>query len=348
MEHIGIDLGSRNSHIVVMSACGTVQKRSKVQTAELGFWLEKRPPSRVVMESCTQSHLIAKVSRQAGHDVVVVPGQVVRALGVGARGIKTDDRDAEVMATASVRSDTLPSVHQRSESSRRLREVTAARATLMDARKSLALTIKSWLRGRLVTLRGRANSKHFTEAVRTVAREHPDGLPSAIEHLLSSYEQLCEHIEQLTEQCALLADADPVCQALMKVPGVGPMVSLEFKSQLDDPGRFGSADQLASYLALVPGENTTGGRIRRNGTIHAGPKMLKALLVQAAWSLWRCRPHEPIVVWARAIAERRNRRVAIIALARKLATVMWSMWSKNTAYDPARASSMRSATQACT
>jgi hypothetical protein len=57
--------------------------------------------------------------------------------------------------------------------------------------------------------------------------------------------------------------------------------------------------------------------------------------------MWRSRPNDPMVLWARRIAERRGKRIAIVALARKLATVMWSMWKHGTSYDPSRASSAR-------
>jgi len=294
-----------------------------------------------VMEACTQSPAVARAANAAGHDTKVVPGQLVRLLGVGARGIKTDERDAEALARASLRNEQLPSVHLRSELSCSRRELLAARATLLEARKSIALSVKSWLRGRLIVLRGRASSKHFAAAVRLVALKHQDGLPGPIETLLMSFEHLCDQLDELDEQLCTVANSDALCQRLMTMPGVGPRVSLAFTTHLDDPRRFESSDDLASYLTLVPGEYTTGGKIKRTGTIHAGPVYLKALLVQAAWSLYRARPGEPVVLWARAIADKRGRRIAIVALARKIATVMWAMWKHGTSYDPTRASSVR-------
>lgn len=341
MEHVGIDLGSRHSHLVVLSSQGQVTARQKVVTAELPQWLSRRAPSQVVMEACTQSPAVAAACIASGHTTKVVPGQLVRVLGVGARGIKTDDRDAEALARASLCNEQLPSVHLRSERSRSVRELLSARATLLDARKSMSLSVKSWLRGRLVVLKGRASSRQFAAAVRVVALEHPEGLPSAIEMLLQSYEHLCDQVDALDAQVKAMAEQDGVCQRLMTIPGVGPHVSLSFTAQLDDPRRFASSDKLASYLALVPGEQTTGGKLKRTSTIHAGPLHLKALLVQSAWSLYRARPGEPVVRWAQALADKRGRRIAIIALARKIATVMWAMWKHDAAYDPTRAASLR-------
>jgi transposase len=343
VEHIGIDLGAKHSHIVVMTAAAQVTLRTSVKTRTLPTWLERREPSRVVMEACTQSPAIARASLAAGHQTVVVPGALVRALGVGARGIKTDNRDAEVLARASVRNEELPSVHLRGEVSRNRRELVVSRSVLVKARRSLALSIKSWLRGRLIMLPGKANTVAFCAAVRNVALGEPEGLPVAIDLLLVTFEHLCGQIAKLDEMIAEIVDGDPTCVELMQIPGVGPQVSLAFTTHLDDPRRFANADQLASYLALVPGEATTGGKVVRTSTLKAGPLYLKALLVQAAWSLWRTRPEEPMVMWARAIADKRGKRIAIVALARKLATVMWAMWKHGASYDPSRTSRRASA-----
>jgi transposase len=341
MNHIGIDLGATHSHVVVLSASGELQLQKKVKTTELPHWLQRQAASHVVMEACTQSPAIGRAAREARHVTKIVPAQFVKLLGVGARGIKTDGRDAGALARASLHNDQLPSVHVRSEQSYSRRELISSRALLVKSRRSIAVSIKSWLRGRLVMLRGRASSHVFCDAVRKAALEQPDGLPIAIELLLQSFEHLTEQIAALDELISNAAGKDAVCERLMTIPGVGPQIALAFVTHLDCPGRFGSADELASYLALVPGEATTGGKVVRTRTIKAGPKYLKALLIQAAWGLWRSRPTDPVVLWARAIADKRGNCTAIVALARKLATMMWSMWKHGTAYNPAQASSMR-------
>lgn len=342
MNHIGIDLGARHSHVVEISSDGEMT-RTMVATPELPRWLAGKPPSRVAMEACTQSPRIAGAARTANHETYVVPGQVVRALGVGARGIKTDYRDAEVLATASLRNPSLPSVHLRSEPARAMRELISTRASLVKARTALSTAIKCTLRAELIVLRGRASAKSFATAMRKVLESRKIAAPH-MEPLLVTFEHLSDQIEKLNEQVAQMAEADVDCRRSMKIAGVGPQVSMAFKAQIDDPRRFASSDELASYLALSPGESTTGGKIVRTATIKAGPKHLKALLVQAAWSLWRSRPNEPMVVWAQRISEKRGKRIAVVALARKLATVIWSMWKHGRDYEPARAARVITAT----
>lgn len=340
MDHVGIDLGKSLSHIAIVTALGEVRKE-RVATALLPAWLRARPPSRVVMEACTQSHAVASAAIAAGHQAVVVPGAIVRALGVGARGIKTDDRDAEALAHASLRNLVLPSSHLRSAASRERLEVISARDALLCSRRSISLKVKAWLRANLISVKGRANVPEFAAAVRSVAQRAGIALPMAFEVLLSTYLHLCEQIAVLDAEIELFAESDPVCQRLMRMPGIGPTIAYAFTAYVDDPLRFGSADQLASYLALVPGEATTGGKIKRTGTISAGPLLLKAMLIQGTWSMWRSVPNDPIVLWGRTIADKRGSRIAVVAMARKTATILWSMWKNGTTYDPKLASSAR-------
>lgn len=338
MEHIGIDLGARHSHIAVVGSRGDILRQTRVRTTELVGWLKSRERSHVVMESCTQSVRIADASLSCGHETKVVPAHLVRTLGVGRRGIKTDERDALMLAQASQRVPDLPSIHQRSEESRERRAWISSRKLLLDSRKSISLHIKSWLRGRLTSIRGRANSKYFVQAVRTLVEKHGEELPTYIETLLVTYEHLTEQIEALDKRMEEQQTQDAVCRRFCTAPGIGVHTSLAFKAQIDDPHRFASANELGSYLALVPGESTTGGRIQRTGTLKQGPKHLKGLLIQAAWVMWRTRPNDPLVQWAKAKAETRGKQIAIVALARKIAVILWAMWKHQEDYDPTKAS----------
>lgn len=340
MEHVGIDLGKNHSHVVVVTQHGEIV-RERVVTHSLPGWLKSRSRSRVVMEACTQSHAVATAALASGHEAIVVPTAVVRALGVGARGIKTDERDAEALANASLRNLMLPSSHLRSRESKERLGIVSARDILLRGRRDTSLHIKSWLRGNLISVKGRANVPEFVASVRRAAKAEGIEVPFSIEQLFVTFLHLCEQIAVFDAEIERFTKADPVCQRLMRMPGVGPMIAYAFTACIDDPLRFASADQLASYLALVPGEATTGGKLKRTGTISAGPTWLKALLVQGMWSMWRSVPNDPIVVWGRAIADKRGARIAVVAMARKTATILWSMWKHGTTYDPLRASAAR-------
>jgi hypothetical protein len=86
MEHVGIDLGGKESQVCVRNPEGTVLLERRMRTAALKSWVAGRPPSRVVMETRTESFSISDAAIAAGHQVRVVPGLLVKSLGVGARG----------------------------------------------------------------------------------------------------------------------------------------------------------------------------------------------------------------------------------------------------------------------
>ena len=333
MDHVGIDLGSRKSSICVLDAAGVVREQREVLTTDLGDYL-MRHKGRAVMESCTQSRKVADLARAAGLEVVVVPGTFVRQLGVGSRGIKTDAKDAEHLARASLRNADLPTVRPCCERSREQRRLLQARSQLVRTRTRFVASIKTYLRGELIVLKGRALPATLRKIVESVLLARPEGVPLDIEVLLEMVDRLNEQIAKLDAAIREVARDDQVCQRLMTVPGVGPIVSLAFVSLIDEISQFPDAEHLASYLALVPGENTTGGKIKRTGVIKAGPKLIRAVLVQAAWSMWRSQSESQIVQWAKRIAERKGKKVAVIALARKLATVMYAMWKKERNYNP--------------
>jgi hypothetical protein len=116
---------------------------------------------------------------------------------------------------------------------------------------------------------------------------------------------------------------------------VAAVVSTAFVSVIDEPRRFKRAHQVEAYLGLVPSEHTS--VHRQLGSItKQGNKYLRALLIQAAWSIMRTRFTDPLRIWAQRIAQRRGKKIAAVALARRLAGILWAMWRDGTVYEPAR------------
>jgi transposase len=131
---------------------------------------------------------------------------------------------------------------------------------------------------------------------------------------------------------------DPVACRLATMPGVGPVTAVAFVATLDDVTRFARAGQVAAYLGLVPREHSSGERQRRGALTKAGNTRLRWLLVQAAWGIWRDRhaASGPLRTWASALAARRGKGIAVVALARRLAGILFALWRDGTTFDPAR------------
>ena len=332
MEHIAIDLGGRESQICIRSSDGKLLGEKRYPTAKLGDYLRARPKSRVVMETCAESFAVAAAAQSAGHEVRVVPGMLVRSLGVGARRLKTDRRDAQALSEVSCRID-LPSVHIPSEHARDVKTLCGMRDALVQARTQLVNTVRGFCRMQLVRVKS-GGVESFAKRVREALLVRPEGMPGFVERQLQAVEALTGQIDAATDEVVQQSQQEEVCERLMSIPGVGPITAVRFWATLDVVTRFTDAHRVESYLGLVPSEMSSSDRQRRGSITKAGNGAMRWLLVQAAWSLWRTQPHDPMVQWARRVGERRGRCIAVVALARKLGGVMFAMWRDGTRYSP--------------
>jgi transposase len=264
----------------------------------------------------------------------VVAATLVRALGIGQRGLKNDERDARTLSEASCRID-LPSVHIPTVVSQEVKAICVSREALVRMRTLLVNRVRSYLRSRIGS-RVRATPDTLPTRVRRALLDDPEGLPAHLERILVVLETLREQIAQADTELKVLARADDRMRRLMTVPGVGRVTAARFVAALDNVARFPNAASVASYLGLIPGENTTGFRAKRTRLTRAGAPQVRWALGQAAWSLYLHRPADPMVQWAKQVVARRGKQVAIMALARKLAHVLYALWKHETTYDPAR------------
>ena len=335
MKHVAIDLGGRESQVCVRDLLGNIVDERKHPTKSLESYLAKLEPSRVIVETSAEAFRVADAAIGKGHQVSVVPATLVKALGVGARGVKNDQRDARTLSEASCRMK-LPSVHIPSTAARELKSICGGREILIQTRTRSINNVRGWLRTQLFRIRAGATSS-FPDRVRGAVVAEQQQVPTHIERQLRVIEVLNAEIKEADRQLRDLAQASPICRRLMTIPGVGAVTAVRFLATIDQVERFATAHRLQSYLGMTPGERSSSERERRTGITKAGPSSLRWSLVQAAWSAWRWRPEDPMVQWARRIAERRGKNIAIVALARKIAGVMYALWRDATTYEPAKA-----------
>ncbi len=149
--------------------------------------------------------------------------------------------------------------------------------------------------------------------------------------LLELLDQLTPKIHELTRSLEQEVEKQPVARRLMTHPGVGPLTALAFELVIGTPERFRCGKQIASYVGLVPSEESSGDRRRLGHISKQGNTLLRFLLVEAAQATVRCDPD-----WRRQflhLALRRERRIAKVAMARKLAVRLYWMWRKEWNYE---------------
>lgn len=243
---------------------------------------------------------------------------------------KTDRHDARGIAQM-MRVNLFRPVHVKTLTSQKRRTLLTARKLLQEK----ALAVENDIRG---LLRNFGLKVGAVGAVRFEARLHEllESMPDLIDiigPLLQARRELREHFATLHRKLLRLVRDDEVCRRLMTVPGVGPVVSLAFVATIDTPARFRTSRAVGPALGLTPVLHQSGESSRVGRISLRGDAMMRTLLFEASQIiLTRATRWSWLKAWAMQLAQRRGRRKAVIALARRLAVVLHRMWCDGTEF----------------
>ena len=331
MRIVALDLGSKISYCEVKDA-QVVGRATETSLSGLERLLgPNTPPAKVAFEACREAWAVHDQLEAWGHEPLMLDTTRVRQLGIGQHKRKNDRIDAETMARA-LEVGRIPLAHVLSPHRRELRLQLSVRRALVATRAEYVTQIRG-----LARAHGQRVPNCDTENFLQHLRETP--LDETVRALA---EPLAKLLEVLTPQIALveakleqLCAGEPVIKRLGTVPGVGLIVAAAFVSVIDEAKRFRRAHHVEAYLGLVPSENTS--IHRKLGSItKQGNSYVRALLVQAAHSVFRLRADDPLKRWGEAIEQRRGKRIAVVAVARRLVGILWAMWRDGSLYSPTK------------
>ena len=303
--------------------------RRNVRRAEMQAFFAKLPPTHVALEACGGSHHWGRQLAGLGHTVQLIPPQYVKPFVK--RG-KNDRNDAEAISEAAARPG-MPSVAVRSAEHQAEAIVLSARELLVRQRTQLVNAV----RGHAAEF-GIVAAKNISQLPALLgAVAAGEAVPIAAKEMLAflggQVAQLDERIGDLERRMKQQHKANPVSQLLAEVPGIGPVSALTLALTVD-PGRFTSGRHFAAWLGLTPKEHSTGGRQRLGGISRAGNERLRQLLVIGAMAVVRyAKPGSKTAsAWLLALLERKPRKLAAVALANKMARIVWAMMATGEAY----------------
>ncbi len=333
MEHIGIDVHKNQSQICILTSDGElIEKRIVTDQGRFAAVLGSRPRARILIEASTESEWVARCLEGLGHEVIVADPNYLPMYGQRSRRVKTDRRDARALAEA-CRTGTYRSAHRTSDERRHLRGLLAVREALVRTRSRYISLIRALLRREGLRVRS-GSAERFIERVAEV--EVPALIRQEIEPLLAVMDHLDTQIALADRQLATLANEEGEIRRLCTVPGVGPVTATSVVATLDTAERFRGAHQVAAYLGLVPRERSSGEKQHKGRITKSGNNRTRYLLVEAAWVLLsrvKQARAQPLQAWAERIAARRGKRVAVVALARRLAGILYAMMRDGTEFD---------------
>ena len=339
VRYIGLDVHKQFIEVCILDAAGKVVFRGKTSChrAELKCFAKLRfkRTDRVALEATTNTWPVVEILEPFVEEIVV--GNPLKIKAIAEAKIKTDKVDALVLAQL-LRCDFLPSVWRPDEQTRCLRVWITHRCALMTQRARVKNQIHGLL-GRLLI-----HSPHkivwskagiaWLKSLELPAHERVV-LDSQLRQLVFAEQE----VKTLDEQLVAMARQEPRAQLLMTMPGVNYVVALGLLAALGDVSRFCDGDHAASYLGLAPSTRQSGDHCYHGHITKMGRSQTRGLLTQSAQHA--SRHPGPIGAFFRRLAKRKNRSVAITAVARKLVTIAHLMLKNNEPYRYARPELMR-------
>jgi transposase len=332
MDTIGLDLHKRESQLCIGRDDGSVEERRIVTSRErFAAVLGGRSRARVLLEASTESEWVARHLEGLGHEVIVADPNFAPMYATRSRRTKTDRRDARTLMEA-CRLGAYRPAYRLSDARRHVRAELAVREALVRTRTRYIAVAKALVRRD--GLRVAASDAHLV-AKRIAALDLSDALSAELLPLFEVLVPINEQIAAADRRLAALARTDPEMVRLATAPSIGPITASAVVATVDDIARFASAHHFEAFLGLVPGERSSGEKRRIGRITKAGNARVRYLLVEAGWRILRAKDPETAALraWGLRIADRRGKRIAVVAIARRLAGILYAMWRDQQSYD---------------
>jgi transposase len=329
VRYVGLDVHKRVVEVCIIDQSGAVVHRERFalnrRTLELFATKVLRPTDHVAFEATTNCWAVADVLRP--HVAKLVVSNPLATKAIAQAKVKTDKVDAHVLAQL-LRCDFLPAVWQPDGATRQLRELTGRRSALVGQRTMMRNRIHSVLAMRLIETPLKLFQPQELEWLKSVEVD-PQGR-MLVDSDLRQLEFLDKEIAALDLELAKRGHSNEQVKLLMTLPGVDVATAEALLAAWGDFTRFPDADHAAGYLGLAPSTKQSAahcyhGPITKRGNSHA-----RHMLVEAAQHLDK---HPgPLGHFFRRLLKKKNRNVAVVAGARKLAMIGWLMLKSNEPY----------------
>ena len=314
-----------------LDADGRPVLRRELTRAKVEAFFQKLSPTEVVLEACGGSHDWGRRLTAMGHRVRLLPPQYVKPF---VKRSKNDRIDAEAIGEAALRPN-IKAVPVKSAE-------TQAQAMALSVRELLVkqhTQLVNAFRGHatefgLVAPKGPCNVTKLLERIAGDA-DVPDCAKTMFVSLGEAMAAISARISEHDRELLRQHKSNELSQRLAEVPGIGPITALTLALTID-PSQFGSGRHFSAWIGLTPKEHSTGGKQRMGGISRQGNERLRQLLVLGATSVVKvARPgRKNSSAWLLGLLARKPRKVAAVALANKMARIVWAMMTSGEAYRP--------------
>jgi len=333
--YAGLDVSDKETHICLVDGGGKVLWRGRAASdpQALSATLNKQVPALhgAVLETGPLSTFLYHGLRERGVPVTCVCARHAKKV-LSARLNKTDPNDAEGLAQLA-RTGWYKAIHVKDNDSHLERAHLKVREQLVKCHRDLANQLRGLLKLFGLKLGAVTTPAKRHERLQQLLARQPRLRP-VLSPLLATLSALEDELVQVNKALKARVAADPVCRRLMTTPGVGPVTAMVFKSSIEDPGRFARSGDVGAYAGLTPKRYQSGERDVVGQISRAGDKMLRHALYEAANSLLaRLKKSCALKTWGKKLAEHKGAKRARVAVARKLAILLLTLWRNEQDFD---------------
>lgn len=333
VTRIGLDLAKNVFQVHGVDRDERVVIKRQLKRGQVLGYFEKLPPCRIGMEACAGAHCWARAFSRMGHEVKLIPPQFVKPY---VKGQKNDANDAEAICEAAGR-PSMRFVPAKTVAQQDLQAVHRIRGELVRQRTAKANQMRGLLAEYGLVVATRIDV--LRRALPDIQEDPDNGLSGLFRRLLDGLRQdlveLDRRVAELDGEIQTAAKADETAGRLQSIPGIGPITATALVASVGDGRQFKRGRELAAWLGLTPGQHSSGGKDRLLGISKRGDSYLRTLLIHGARSVIRTAANktDPRSRWISAVAARRHKNVAAVALANKNARIAWAVLTQGGRYD---------------
>jgi transposase len=328
---IGLDTAKSIFQVHGLDRAGKTVIRRKIRRSDLIPFFEKQEACTVVMEACGAAHHWGRTLVGLGHDVKLIAPEAVKPFVK--KGKKNDAADAAAICTAASQPEAkfVPIKTLEQQGTLALH---TARSLLVKQKTMLANTMRG-----LATEFGLTMPKgiqNVNELMMQVDADEslPEDARQASKELYDHFRDKVLRIEALETKIVYHARHDETARRIATIPGVGPITASLIVATVADISAFKTARHFAAWLGLVPRQYSTGGKTRLGRITKTGNSEIRKSLVLGATVMIRYAGqwNSAAGAWFRGVLERRPVRLATVALANKMARIVWALMTRKEVY----------------
>lgn len=326
---MGIDLAKEVFQVHGVDVHGKTRLRKQLRRHQMAQFFANMEPCLIGMEACGSAHYWARLLTQFGHTVKLMAPQFVKPY------VKTNKNDAadaeaicEAVARPSMRFVPAKTIHQQA-----ILSVHRARQGFVKSRTAQANQIRGLLNefGIVIPQGIRSIFQRLPLILEETGNQLPDGFRQLLTRLCDHLKELDRQVDELERQIKQWHRDNPDSRKLEAIPGVGPITASAIVATIGQARDYQNGRQLAAWLGLVPKQHSSGGKQTLLGMSKRGDGYLRTLLIHGARAVIRV-ANDQSHPWLTQLTQRRNKNVAVVALANKNARIIWALLAKGTDY----------------